>query len=98
MEDIVDKYLLSDLRKIVVGYIDNYRFQYDCVVWEMGLKFYHRTSIRHWKQKLISRNPYSRAKWINARHAMLLIEIIEDALINKRIIAKDQIGRFWRIV
>jgi hypothetical protein len=39
MEKIIDQYMIPDLRNVVIGYIDNYRFQYDCCVWELHVRF-----------------------------------------------------------
>ncbi len=40
MEKIIDKHLIPDIRDIVISYADEYKHQYEFVIWEMGLRFY----------------------------------------------------------
>ncbi len=41
MEHIVDKYMIKDLRDIVMGYIDEYRIKYEHCVWELNVRIFN---------------------------------------------------------
>ena len=38
MQDIIEKYLIPDLRKIVMAYHDDYNSKYECCIWEIKLR------------------------------------------------------------
>ncbi len=43
MEKIIDKHLIPDIRSIVISYVDEYKQQYEFVLWQ--LRIYHRDSL-----------------------------------------------------
>jgi hypothetical protein len=73
--------MIPDLRNIVIGYIDNYRFQYDYCVWEMNIRFremYLRETWDAWGRVFLAdfyRRDVFVPIWTNPPHDNLMYDI-----------------------
>jgi hypothetical protein len=75
MEKIIDQYLIPDLQNIVASYIyPNFRFQYNCCMWEINLRVSQGIGIRYpWESFYrVDFHPL----WTSIQHDKLMREII----------------------
>ncbi len=83
MENIIDKHLIPDIRSIVMSYVDDYKQQYEFVLWQ--LRILHRDSLFFVSKTLSFTNfnfkyfyqsgRYPYPYWTHARRDYYLMEI-----------------------